>query len=282
MISLNPLARLVTPDGKTGPDAISRTTHLGIGAHQDDLEFMAFHGILACYDRTDRWFGGVTITDGRGSSRAGQFKDWTDDQIAAERIREQEAAAVIGQYSFIAQLGFGSSAVRDAQQPAVRDDLRRILEASRPEVVYLHNLADKHDTHVGCALRCIEAMRQLPQADRPKKVYGCEVWRDLDWLVDSEKTPMPISARPELARTLNEVFATQIAGGKRYDLAVLGRRTANATFSNAHSTDQESAMQWAMDLTPLIQDDSLDPVAYTVGFIDRLKADVTTRIRKSL
>ena len=282
MISLNPLARLVTPDGKTGPEAISRTTHLGIGAHQDDLEFMAFHGILTCYDRTDRWFGGVTITDGRGSSRAGKFKDWSDDQIAAERIREQEAAAVIGQYSFIAQLGFSSSAVRNAQQPAVRDDLRRILEASRPEVVYLHNLADKHDTHVGCALRCIEAMRQLPKPDRPKTVYGCEVWRDLDWLVDGEKTAMPISARPELAQALNEVFATQIAGGKRYDLAVLGRRTANATFSNAHSTDQESAMQWAMDLTPLVQDDSLDPVAYTVGFIDRLKADVTARIHQSL
>jgi len=276
MISLNPLARLVTPDGKTGPEAISRTTHLGIGAHQDDLEFMAFHGILTCYNRTDRWFGGVTITDGRGSSRGGQFKDWTDDQIAAERIRG------IGQYSFIAQLGFGSSAVRDAQQSALRDDLRRILEASRPEVVYLHNLADKHDTHVGCTLRCIEAIRQMPKADRPKMVYGCEVWRDLDWLVDSEKTAMPISARPELAQALNEVFATQIAGGKRYDLAVLGRRTANATFSNAHSTDQESAMQWAMDLTPLVQDDSLDPVAYTVGFIDRLKADVTARIRQSL
>lgn len=282
MIPLNPLARIVAPDGVAGPDAIRRTTHLGIGAHQDDLEFMAFHGILACYDRADRWFGGVTITDGRGSSRAGKFKDWTDDQIAAERIREQEAAAVIGQYSFIAQLGYGSAAVRDASQTAVRDDLRRILEASRPEVVYLHNLADKHDTHVGCALRCLEAIRQLPKADRPKQVYGCEVWRDLDWLVDSEKTPMPISARPELARALNEVFATQIAGGKRYDLAVLGRRTANATFSNAHSTDQETAMQWAMDLTPLVQDDTLDPVAYTVGFIDRLKADVTARLRKSL
>ena len=37
-----------------------------------------------------------------------------------------------------------------------------------------------------------------------------------------------------------------------------------------------------MDLTPLVQDDSLDPVTYTVGFIDRLKADVTARIRKSL
>jgi LmbE family N-acetylglucosaminyl deacetylase len=243
---------------------------------------MAFHGILACYDRTDRWFGGVTITDGRGSSRAGKFKDWTDDEIAAERVREQEAAAVIGQYSFIAQLGFGSAAVRDARQTAVRDDLRRILEASRPEVVYLHNLADKHDTHVGSALRCLEALRQLPRADRPKKIYGCEVWRDLDWLVDSEKTPMPVSDRPELARALNEVFATQIAGGKRYDLAVLGRRTANATFSNAHATDQETAMQWAMDLTPLVQDDTLDPVAYATGFIDRLKADVIARLRKSL
>ena len=282
MIPLNPRARLVIPDGLAGPEAFRRTTHLGIGAHQDDLEFMAFHGILAGYDRSDRWFSGVTITDGRGSSRAGKFKDWTDDQIAAERIREQDAAAVIGQYAFMAQLGYPSASVRDARETAVRDDLLRILEAARPDVVYLHNLADKHDTHVGCALRCIEALRLLPKADRPKQVYGCEVWRDLDWLVDAEKTPMPVSQRPELAKALNEVFATQIAGGKRYDLAVIGRRTANATFNQAHSTDQETAMQWAMDLTPLVQDDTLDPLAYTVGFIDRLKADVTNRLRQSL
>jgi LmbE family N-acetylglucosaminyl deacetylase len=282
MIALNPRARLMIPDGLAAPAALRRTTHLGIGAHQDDLEFMAFHGILACYDQKDRWFGGVTITDGRGSSRAGKFQDWTDDQIAAERIREQDAAAVIGQYAFMAQLGHPSKSVRDARETVVRDDLFRILEATRPEVVYLHNLADKHDTHVGCALRCLEALRRLPKADRPQKVYGCEVWRDLDWLVDSEKTPMPVSARPELARALNEVFATQIAGGKRYDLAVIGRRTANATFSQAHATDQESAMQWAMDLTPLVQDDLLDPIAYVTGFIDRLKADVTSRLRQSL
>jgi len=282
MITLNPRARLMIPDGLAAPEALRRTTHLGIGAHQDDLEFMAFHGILACYDQKDRWFGGVTITDGRGSSRAGKFQDWTDDQIAAERIREQDAAAVIGQYAFMAQLGHPSKSVRDARETVVRDDLFRILEATRPEVVYLHNLADKHDTHVGCALRCLEALRRLPKADRPQKVYGCEVWRDLDWLVDSEKTPMPVSARPELARALNEVFATQIAGGKRYDLAVIGRRTANATFSQAHATDQESAMQWAMDLTPLVQDASLDPIAYVTGFIDRLKTDVTNRLRQSL
>ena len=192
MITLNPRARLMIPDGLTAPEALRRTTHLGIGAHQDDLEFMAFQGILACYDQKDRWFGGVTITDGRGSSRAGKFQDWTDDQIAAERIREQDAAAVIGQYAFMAQLGHPSKSVRDARETIVRDDLVLILEATRPEVVYLHNLADKHDTHVGCALRCLEALRRLPKADRPHKVYGCEVWRDLDWLVDSEKTPMPV------------------------------------------------------------------------------------------
>jgi hypothetical protein len=32
----------------------------------------------------------------------------------------------------------------------------------------------------------------------------------------------------------------------------------------------------------LIQDDTLDPLTYTVGFIDRLKADDTARLRKSL
>ncbi len=282
MLKLNPAARLMIPDRLDGPESIRRTTHLGIGAHQDDLEFMAFHGILECYERPDRWFGGVTVTDGRGSSRAGPFALWSDDQIAEERVREQESAAVIGQYSFVAQLGFASSAVRDASQGAVRDELRKVLEASRPEVVYLHNLADKHDTHVGCALRALEAIRLMPKAERPKMVYGCEVWRDLDWLVDNEKTPMPVSRHPVLAQTINAVFATQIAGGKRYDLAVLGRRAANATFGNPHATDQETSMQWAMNLTPLVQDETLDPVEYAAGFIERLKQDVIRRMRQSL
>lgn len=282
MIELNPLARLFIPDDLGAVEALRRTTHLGIGAHADDLEFMAFHGILACFDNPDRWFGGVTVTDGRSSSRAGRFRDWTDAQIAAERIREQEAAAVLGQYAFVAQLGHGSAAVRDPSLPAVREELRRLLVASRPDVVYLHNLADKHDAHVGCALRALEAIRLLPRADRPTKVYGCEVWRDLDWLVDGEKTALPVSERPELARALNAVFATQIEGGKRYDLAVLGRRAAHATFNNAHATDRETALQWAMDLTPLADDESLDPVTYVTGFVDRLKEDIRLRLRQSL
>lgn len=46
----NPNARIFVPDAKRIGDACQRITHLGIGAHRDDLEFMALHGILTCYD----------------------------------------------------------------------------------------------------------------------------------------------------------------------------------------------------------------------------------------
>ena len=97
MITLNPLARLTIPDGMAGPAALSRTTHLGIGAHQDDLEFMAFHGILAGYEK--RSFAGVTCTNGSGSARTGKFASFTDEQMMAVRRQEQRRAAEIGRYN---------------------------------------------------------------------------------------------------------------------------------------------------------------------------------------
>jgi LmbE family N-acetylglucosaminyl deacetylase len=222
------------------------------------------------------------VTDGKGSSRAGPYKDWTDDQVAAERVQEQRRAATLGEFSFVAQLGFPSREVRDAQAAATREDLRAILEAARPEVVYLHNPADKHPTHVGVTLRALEAMRALPADLRPARVLGCEVWRSLDWLLDADKVVLPVSQRLNLAAALNGVFDTQITGGKRYDLAVMGRRLANATFHDAYASDAETHLQWAMDLTPLVQDPSLDIEAHTLGFVDRLKADISAAIRKSL
>jgi hypothetical protein len=61
-------------------------------------------------------------------------------------------------------------------------------------------------------------------------VLGCEVWRNLDWLLDEDKQGLPVDDRPNLAAALSGVFDSQISGGKRYDLAVQGRRLANATF----------------------------------------------------
>jgi LmbE family N-acetylglucosaminyl deacetylase len=196
------------------------------------------------------------------------------------RLREQRKAAYVGEYGCQIQLGYSSGAVKDANQAGVRQDLEAILRVARPEVVYLHNLADKHDTHVGVALRAIAALRALSGEFRPSKVYGCEVWRDLDWLSDEHKQALPVSARSNLAASLVGVFDSQVSGGKRYDLATEGRRLAHATYYASHATDVETALTYAMDLTPLIEDPKLPVAGYVTGFIDELKGDVEARLRK--
>ena len=271
-------ADIYVPDGIDEASALSRTTHLGIAAHQDDLEIMAADGILACYQQPERWFTGVVVTDGAGSPRSGRYVDFTDVQMRQVRRTEQKKAADIGKYSAVVLLDHPGAVVREAARSGPVDDLVVVLRATRPTVVYTHNLADKHDTHVAVALRAIAAIRRLPLADRPSRLYGCEVWRDLDWVVDEDKVVFDLSAHEDLRVALVSVFDSQIAGGKRYDLATEGRRRANATYAAPHGTDAASACIYALDLTPLVSDDSLDPAAFVRGAIDRFRQDVGDRI----
>jgi LmbE family N-acetylglucosaminyl deacetylase len=278
----NPTADIYVPDGKTPAAALKRVTHLGIGAHQDDLEFMAFHGILECHASKSKWFGGVTCTNGAGSARAGRFKKFTDEQMMTVRRQEQNKAAKLGRYGVMVQLDFPSSAVKSATDTALKDDLKAIIAATRAETVYTHNPADKHDTHIGVVIAALQAMRELPAAKRPKKVIGCEVWRNLDWLADNQKVLMDVSGQNKLAAKLNGLFASQIAGGKRYDLATLGRRSANATFFDSHATDTANQLIFGMDLTPLVTDPATDIAGYTLTFIDDLRADVSAKLNRRL
>lgn len=278
----NPTAEVYVPDGKSPAAALKRITHLGIGAHQDDLEFMAFHGILECHASKSKWFGGVTCTNGAGSARAGKFKKFSDEQMMAVRRREQNQAAKLGRFGVMIQLDYPSSAVKSATGTALKDDLKTIVAATKTETVYTHNLADKHDTHIGVVIAAIQAMRELPIAQRPKKVVGCEVWRNLDWLADNQKALMDVSGANQLAARLNGVFASQIAGGKRYDLATLGRRSANATFFESHATDTATQLIFGMDLTPLINDPLEDITDYTLKFIDEFRADVAAKLNRRL
>jgi LmbE family N-acetylglucosaminyl deacetylase len=258
-MSVNAHSDLYIPDGVSTPEAQARTSHLGIGAHQDDLEFMAFHGILSCYEQDMHWFSGVTCTDGGGSSRAGKYADYTDEQMKALRIEEQRKAAELGQYSFVSQLGHPSAAIKDpARRKALVDELEQVLLTAQPEILYTHNPADRHATHVAVFLAVIEAVRRVPPYSRPKKIYGCEVWRDLDWLSDADKIALDVSGRPELGEKLNACFDSQIAGGKNYGDAVIGRRKANATFHDSHSVDAVDQLWFAMDLTPLAEEEELD------------------------
>jgi LmbE family N-acetylglucosaminyl deacetylase len=274
--------KLFIPDGAPVPAALERVTHLGIGAHQDDLEFMAFHGILACFACDDRWFGGVTCTNGAGSSRSGPYADFTDERMMAIRHEEQNTAALIGRYAAMFQLGYPSSAVKGPSDPSLKNDLLEILSATRPEVVYTHNPADKHDTHIGVTIAALQAMRELPRELRPKQVIGCEVWRDLDWLADAHKVLMDVSGHDHLAAALNGVFDSQIAGGKRYDLAIQGRRAANSTFFASHATDASTQLAFGLDLTPLVIDESMDIIDYVCGLIDQFKADVRNKLAAKL
>jgi len=277
-LSNSPTSSFV-PDGRPIEDAWKRITHLGIGAHQDDLETMAYHGILQCFRRPDLWFGGVICTSGGGSPRSGPYADVSNEDMALLREKEQERAAVVGEYGALVQLRHSSAAIKDRNDTALLDDLKEVFSYCRPSIVYTHNPADKHETHVAVALAVVHGLRQLPAASRPERLLGCEVWRSLDWLSDEDKVALDIGGRDHLAAGLLGVYDSQIAGGKRYDLAAAGRRRANATYRHSHQTDVAKEIWYAMDLSPLLRDPALDIDDYVLAYIDKFRDDVASKLR---
>ena len=273
-------AEIFIPDGASPEAALARTTHMAIGAHQDDLEIMAIDGILKCFQLKDRWFTGVVVTNGSGSPREDLYRDYSDEEMRQVRAIEQKNAAVVGGYTAQVLLDYPSSAVKDEANKGPVEDIQQLLEAALPNTVYTHNLADKHATHVGVTLKVIEAIRNLPAAKQPQQVFGCEVWRDLDWMVDDNKVAFDCSVHENIQAALLGVFDSQICGGKRYDLATMGRRRANATYFASHDVDVSTGMAFGMDLTPLIQDPNLDIINYILSFIDRFATDVRDMINK--
>jgi LmbE family N-acetylglucosaminyl deacetylase len=275
-----PNAQLYIPDGAPESEALARTTHLAIAAHQDDIEIMAIDGILEAFGQPDKWFTGVVVTNGAGSPRAGIYGNYTDEEMRQIRVIEQKKAAFVGDFAAQFLLDYPSSMVKDPATTDPIDDLVAILQATRPEIVYTHNPADKHDTHIGVIMKTLAAIRSLPKADRPRKLYGCEVWRDLDWMLDEDKMAFNVSRYENMQMALVAVFDSQISGGKRYDLATMGRRRANATYYASHATDMADLMTFAMDLTPLIEDDDLDLTDHVMSYIQRFADDVSDRLAR--
>ena len=258
-----------------GEKSLVGTTDLCIAAHQDDVEIMAYAPIADCYGKHS--FCAVIVTDGAGSPRTGEFAGYTDEEMKEVRKKEQEEAAMIGGYRAVIQLGYPSAAVKDAANTDAVEDLVALLKTVHPKRLYTHNPADKHPTHVAVALRVIEAVRRLTGEYRPEVFVGLEVWRGLDWMCDADKVRLDTGAYPDLARKLLTVHRSQVAGGKRYDEAAIGRRAANATFFASHKTDGTSSMNFGMDLFPLVEGD-LSPAEYVGSFIERFKQEVERTI----
>jgi len=205
-------AEVWVPDGVEERRALARTTHMAIAAHQDDVEIMALEGILEGFGNREKWFTAVIVTNGAGSPRNGLYAAYTDQQMQVVRRLEQKKAAFVGEYSALALLDHSSSAVKNPSNSGPKEDLKVLIAAARPDVIYTHNLADKHDTHVGVALRVIAAIRELPPDQRPRRLLGCEVWRDLDWMNDSDKVVFNLDQHEN------------IAAGRRLRFADCGRK----------------------------------------------------------
>lgn len=252
------------------PEQLARTTHLAIGAHPDDLEFMAYHGIATCYQSPSHWFTGIVCCDGAGSVQGAQ----PDCDLVATRSREQLEAARIGQYNAIIQLAHSSSAARAESFATLVDQLADLLHQCRPEVLYLHNPADSHPTHLSVFAASLQAVRRMPAAERPTSCYGCEVWRDLDWLPARYRVALDVSPHPDLARQLNECFASQVSGGKNYPEAVEGRRRGHATFQQSHAADGPTHLTYALDLAPILRDDALSLRDFMARILGEFESEI--------
>ena len=272
-------SEIFVPDGLSVDEALERTTHLAVSAHQDDIEIMAASPILECFQRSDRWFTGVVVTDGRGSPRNGIYEQYDDEQMRLVRFKEQHKAAIVGEYAAQIMLDYPSRDVKGSSRLPV-DDLVAILKATQPQAVYTHNLADKHDTHVAVVLKVIAAIRSLPKGARPQKLFGCEVWRGLDWLVDGDKVAFDLSHQGNLQSALLGVFNSQISGGKRYDQASLARRQANATYFESHGVDTTTGLSFGMDMTDMLLDDGMEPLAFIQAYIQRFDREVVDRLHR--
>ncbi len=252
-----PASEVFIPDGSSWEAAAARVTHLVVAAHADDVELMAWHAIVEA--------GGlcaVIVTGG--------------DELRDTRLLEQKSAAAQGDYAMVIWLDHASADVKQAAYPELASDLGEILSAVRARLVYTHNPADKHDTHVAVALHTLRALRANPSS--VERVLGCEVWRALDWLQAEDKVTLDVSSVEDRIMPLIGAFGSQIAGGKRYDLAAAGRKRANATFLDSHALDRATALEYAMDLTPLVKDPTLDVTRWTLQFVERFARDVEARL----
>ena len=252
-----PAAVVFIPDGASWEAACARVTHLVVAAHADDVELMAWHAILNADGLC-----AVIVTGG--------------DELRDTRLLEQKRAASRGNYSMVIWLDHASADVKQAACPPLASDLSAVLSAVRARQVYTHNLADKHDTHVAVALHTVRALRANPSS--VERVLGCEVWRALDWLQAEDKVTLDVSSVEDRIVPLIGAFDSQIAGGKRYDLAAAGRKRANATFLDSHAVDKATAVEYAMDLTPLVKDPTLDIARWTLQFVERFARDVEARL----
>lgn len=139
-----------------------------------------------------------------------KFKDFTDEMMKEIRIKEQEKAAEIGRYNKLYLLGYPSKEIKDKNNEEIVNDYIEIIRELKPRVIYTHSILDKHPTHIGVALKVIEALRGLSKEYMPEEFYGCEVWRGLGWISDGKEKILNGLKRPFNGKMLTYIECTKI------------------------------------------------------------------------
>lgn len=276
---LNPNAKILTQAQEELPAALAKCRLLAIVAHPDDVELLAMPAIMANLNLPESSFACCVLSDGASSPRGGPYSDLSQDELVQMRLREQAQAAGLGHYRACISLQYSSADVR-ASRPELLEDMHHLLEACPAEVIYTHNLADRHATHCATALRVIAALRKLPSAKRPKRLIGGEVWRSLDWLPKENKLRFDLSAGEELQRDLLDLYHSQIEGGKAYRLAAEGRQRANACFDDPYHTDAATLLAYGMDMSAFLQEDAPSPEAFLEGLLSGFTGEILGRVRE--
>ena len=242
-------------------DTVESCHSMAVGAHPDDCEIIGIKGI------NDKGFFAVVTTHGA-----------IDQPLIQMRQNEQACAAKLGHYLGYAMLGYDSNVVKRLYRPLI-DDYKKLMLTLRPEVIYTHSLFDKHDTHVGVVYHLIHALLELKDSYMPKRVLGCEVWRDLDWLKDSDKIVLDTSETMVLQEQLLQCFTSQTKM-KRYDKAVIARQIGHAVFQDAYQANAVQGVLIATDLMPLLMQPAMTIESYVNETLNRFNKTVLEKINR--
>ena len=110
-------AEIFVPDNLPVQEALARTTHLAVSAHQDDIEIMAARPILECFQQNDLWFTGVVVADGqRFSPRAGVYERYKMRRCAWSVSRSSARQPSVGEYAAQIMLDYPSKTIKDGSR----------------------------------------------------------------------------------------------------------------------------------------------------------------------
>jgi predicted dithiol-disulfide oxidoreductase (DUF899 family) len=106
------------------------------------------------------------------------------------------------------------------------------------------------------------------------------VWRSLDWLAESDLVRLDVSGHDDTWRALLACFPSQTEGARPYARGALGRAAANAVFSEARAAGGSGGTWLALDLTPLVRDDTLSLADFVRERAARFAAEIEKNAKR--